>query len=489
MKKKHIFFVFFTLVGLILMAQKPTFVTRNPNAPLSGVSPKTADTLFRTAERTFLTFQSVANMRDVKTGKVTAESIDRFKEMFEFNTDIPEDFMFIEPPPVIKAADYAAFVYQYFRDHGLDVSFANAKFTSINYDALGFYRVYMETTKVMKNGLDKNLTKVVKRDSCTITQYFTFYIEKANIQKGTIFNIRNDGHMKCIKRPDHWSNSLSFFGALKAGIGFNQKKLNENWPSIPNVTGNSLNSESTRVFGGIVGGKYKLKGKPISLILGGEYDKIKNKIGIDSLRYELNVQDPKDPLKTPVVAGVTIVNLEESNTISVVRAHLGISYQVMQKEKFDFGFDFTLMPGRVTYYKNSITGTLRYDNKYTYPNPTTGGQVVVTIADNLPDKKYIVGTYSIADSLIGKRMHNPSQLFLGAQLAPMLDYHLTNHISLRVGVYFHFSLSKWLKPSDAPNKAPFGSRPSDLQYSIASEYVQRFKINDFGLQAGLCYQF
>ena len=198
MKKATFIVTLFTLLAFSgLKAQKSIGIMKAQGAPLYGFSQKTADSLFRAAEKAFFAYQSACSLRDSKTGNVTSASIEKFLNLFEFNANIVEDFLFVEPQPEIKSPDYATYVYKYL-PQGLDVRFVSAEFTNINYDSLGFYRVFARMVKVVKNGLTKDLKPVVKSDSCVVTQFFTFYVEKKEMDKAKIFRIYPQQGLKMV---------------------------------------------------------------------------------------------------------------------------------------------------------------------------------------------------------------------------------------------------------------------------------------------------
>lgn len=483
MKKTTIVVALFSLLSFCaVQAQRSIGIMKPPGAPIAGFPQKTTDSLYRAAEKAFFAFQSAATMRDQKTGNVTAASIDKFLSLFEFNANVVEDFLFVEPPPEIKSPDYAAFVYKYL-PQGLDFRFVSAEFTNINYDSLGFYRVYARTVKVMKNGLTKDLNPVLKTDSCIVIELFTFFVEKKEMDKARIFRIQQHGKMECYNKH-RLKIPLSVYGSVNLGAGFSRANMNSSWPNGTEAA-IQLQSKTVQVKGFGGGIEYRLKDKPWAFHLGGQYEWFSTSVSLDTFIYKRATTDPVDPDKTKTVQGIAFSNLQETGRISVLQAKAGVTYWMMERERFNFGLDFLVMPGMVMRYKNSLSAGVRYYSRNTYPVPGSESTFEVIIDDQLPNPAYITGKYTVAKDFLPYR----SGIFLSAQIAPIVEFKINSHIALRLGGYFQVSLSQWFKTSADPNTTPFSAGPEDIQYTLLSEYVDKYKVNHFGLYAGLQYQF
>ena len=482
MKNLTITTLFFWWLAIpAVTAQKSIGIMKQPGMPQAGLQQKTVDTLLRAAEKTFFAYQAACSLADPKAGKVTAGSIDKFLNLFEFNANVVQDFLMDDPRPDIKSPDYATLVYKYI-PQGLKVEFISAVFTNINYDSLGFYRVYARMEKVVKTGLTKDLKPLVLEDSCVHTQFFTFYVEKNEMDKAKIFRIQNGGKIRCVSPGN--SKPLSFFGAVNLGTGFGKTQANDYWPSGTTDASVDFNAAAVNVKGFSGGVQYRLKQSKVSLCFGLQYNWFSTKVGLDTIRFkvEQEVEDTLDPGKTKFLRGISLHQFEESGTISVAQALIGINYRMMESKRFNFGIDLLLMPGRVMQYKNEQQSEVKYFSNYTYK----GVKVFeVVISEQLPNTGYLTGVrqYKSESSLPYEK-----GIFLAAQIAPVFEYNLTSHIGFRLSGYCQVPLTSWFKTSEKPYVTPFLYAQNDIKYSVLSEYVKQYKVTHFGLQAGLRYR-
>lgn len=481
MKNFTLTICFFIWIAIpAINAQKSIGIMKPATIPHAGIQQKTLDTLLRSAEKAFFNYQAACSLTDPKTGKVTAGSIDKYLSLFEFNANVVLDFMDEDPLPDVKSPDYATFVYKYI-PQGLNVRFVSAAFTNVNYDSLGFYRVYARMEKVVKTNLTKDLKPVDLKDSCVHTQYFTFYVEKNEMDKAKIFRIQNGGEVRCPHPPG--SKSLSIFGAANLGLGLGKTEANGFWPSGKAGT---MNFSASRVnVKGLSGGvKYQFHDK-VSLVVGLNYNWYNTSVSLDTIHYKVAYDqvDTLDPTPKEYLRNISLFQLNESGRVSIAQASIGINYQMFASEKSAFGIDFLLMPGRVTRYKNRLHTEVKYSSLYTYTGSSTVFEVVID--QKLPNPKYLTG--------LRKHEGNSSLpyekgVFMGIQIAPVYEYYFSPHIGLRLSGYCNVSLTSWFKTSSDPNTAPFLNGEDDIQYSILSEYVKSYKVSNFGLQAGLNYK-
>lgn len=447
---------FYSLFSLMLSAQ--VIVYDGNSFTVDKIEEDIVEELIKTVKKAIVDYDSWATLMDEQQKEVTAESLQKFKNLFERNAEVVDDLS--KEADRMNYADYAGKVFEFLQEDGVRYNIYGAMIDQISYDSAGYYEVDVLSEKYVYNGLERNNKPFYCRNGRIFRIKFTFLIPENDLTIAKILRIKGKLARDCEDRVPVLSiGGQVGVSSFKPSTNrfFNNNLSNVEWTTI------------SKIQAGLdFGVQYPIDKKDFVFFTFGvnyRFNRLESRFsGSYSNRSENEEEVAFDRF-------VQFVSLKENIRANVLQIPLGLRFNIVNKDPLYIFLDGGV--GVNIPFKSSGTFAASIIYSGVYDDGTTE---IFTLENGIitPEKL----SYSIEPDM---------KVNYFAEFGPTLQYILGRDFAFQVGFKYQLGLSSWFNHTE--ESFFIAEEVSSFRKgSLLEIYTDKTKVNTFGLQIGIIYK-
>lgn len=468
--------------------------------PREGVFPPTSvlsDTdraqVVATAEKLLNDYARAMTLIDETGGRVTPQSVNDFRALFNSNAQIDKDFEEYLRGEMVSPRTYADGIFNRLPGRGIQMQIRQVKIKRIEDDASGFWVVVLQLDKLRYNYVSSANRVKVDAGGKPIEQEMRIDVVKGKLDRAKIAKIiateggepgtqrvvadyyRYFGPSLSLFSPSFTATTSDFWDSNHADALFEvegQVGFSVGFDFLTNRI-NSRSSTGKNLFlsAGIHFYSYRINTRMEDFSISPGFADVANTAIGGDLAY-LRLVGP--------------VDVEESLNFNVIKIPLGVGYRLLRTQRSALLVNLKVLPTLVLGSSGDLSGTGTYDAEL----PAASWRLLEMGAanPNLFDQEIGYGPLEAGPGKVidGTANPNPQGFGLGFQLSPLFYYDLSEDNStwaLLVGLDLTLQPGSFLQHDDATTDIL--TRPSDYETSILQHYASDLSFLGIGLRIGL----
>lgn len=475
------------LSSTMATAQALRINTSGPPLPQlpPGMSSDQQQQILKSVEQTLNEYAEAATLMDSDANKVTGESIDRFRSLFNAVARIPKDFLEFVPKELYSLSSYCDEVFNRLEYRGVQLKVNSARLLSIEDDPSGFYVIKVEVKKTLFNYLSERGGPETQLAGRPFKQQFYFDVLKQDLSIAKIASIRGEPIKAVADYARYLGPSLGLFLPLANAQASNFWTENHAANSTLSVNGGfSFSAGFDFMTNRLMPRRSPSKKLFASVGLHFNFLSLVTKLEDFSIsRFEATASNDIHTQKYERSANG--LNAKERLSISALTVPIGLAFQLESKRKWDGFLALRLLPAFTLVSSGSLSGEGPYSAYLEDANWDSSLPNAVNPAHLDDPNKF--GPFQIGDrALTGTPNADFSSFSLAAQLSPSAYIHLSDlnpNWSLMLGLDFTYYFGSPVEHQGA--ETDILNYPDDYETSILQHYNTGLSLLAVGFRIGL----
>lgn len=485
--KYSCFLLAILLGGTMATAQTVRINTSGPPLPQlpAGMSSDLQQQILKSVEQTLNEYAEAATLMDPDANKVTGESIDRFRSLFNAVARIPKDFLEFVPEELYSLSSYCDEVFQRLEYRGLQLQVNSAHLLSIEDDPSGFYIVKVDLEKTLFNYLSERGGHKAQLAGRRFKQKFYFDVPKQDLSIAKIASIRGETRPPAADYARYLGPSLSLYLPLANAQASTFWTENHAANSTLSVNGGfSFSAGFDFMTNRVMPRQSPSKKLFVSAGLHFSFLSVTTQLE----EFSINRREAEASNDTGTLAyerSVNGLNAKEKLNISSLTVPIGLAFQLKSSRKWDGFLALRFLPAFTLFSSGSLSGEGSYSASLEDANWDSSLPNAVNPAHLDDPNKF--GPFQIGNrALTGTPKPDFSSFTLAAQLSPSAYIHLSDlnsNWSLLLGLDLTYHFRSPVEHQDTETDILL--YPDNYETSILQHYNTGLSLLAVGFRVGL----